>query len=134
MSMQRARRCPLHGTCENPGTIAMWGCVTHKHLVRACRDHEQVYRDYGWIRVREISPRPRQKRAEKGRKAMQEVYVLTHEYSDRSRFQICGVTQSELVVQAWTGAGDNTYAYKITVDQIMAAHPSSGGWQRWVPR
>ena len=44
--------CPFHD-CDGktPGVIWMWGMVTHQHRVKVCRAHEQVYRDYGWIRV-----------------------------------------------------------------------------------
>ena len=47
----KSKVCPYHGRCSNPGRVWLWGCVTHKHLVKVCRDHEQIYRDYGWIRV-----------------------------------------------------------------------------------
>lgn len=50
--MKRPSKCPFRGTCQNPGIIRMWGCVTHQNVVRVCRGHEQIYRDYGWIRAR----------------------------------------------------------------------------------
>lgn len=46
------RRCPLNGTCQNVGTIRMWGHVTRSYIICVCKEHEQVYHDYGWIRVR----------------------------------------------------------------------------------
>ena len=48
----RRRMCPFHA-CDGKtsGTVWLWGMVTHKNRVKVCRAHEQVYRDYGWIRV-----------------------------------------------------------------------------------
>jgi hypothetical protein len=48
----RTVMCPFHD-CDGktPGVVWLWGMVTHKHKVKVCRAHEQVYRDYGWIRV-----------------------------------------------------------------------------------
>lgn len=44
--------CPFHSCGGNtPGVVWLWGMVTHKYKVKVCREHEQVYRDYGWIRV-----------------------------------------------------------------------------------
>jgi hypothetical protein len=50
---KRVIMCPFH-YCDGktPGRIWMWGMVTHRYKVKVCRKHEQVYRDYGWIRVR----------------------------------------------------------------------------------
>jgi len=49
--------CPFHDCGgKTPGRIWMWGRVTHKHKVKVCRAHEQIYRDYGWIRVRRLGP------------------------------------------------------------------------------
>jgi hypothetical protein len=44
--------CPFHA-CDGktPGRVWLWGMVTHKYKVKVCREHESVYRDYGWIRV-----------------------------------------------------------------------------------
>jgi hypothetical protein len=50
---RRTVMCPFHDCGgKTPGRIWMWGRVTHKHKVKVCRAHEQIYRDYGWIRVR----------------------------------------------------------------------------------
>lgn len=64
---------------------------------------------------------------------MTEVFVLTHEYSDRSSFTICGVTESRLVAHTWINGSYDTHAYKVPIDQIMKAHPGSDGWPRWKP-
>jgi hypothetical protein len=52
--------CPFHD-CDGktPGRVWIWGRVTHKHKVKVCRAHEQVYRDYGWIRVYRKTERPK---------------------------------------------------------------------------
>jgi len=65
---------------------------------------------------------------------MTEIYVLTHEYSDKSRFQICGVTQTLGIVYAWISGGDSNHAYRIPMDQIKAVHPMSDGWTEFKPR
>ena len=45
--------CPyIYCGGKTPGTVWMWGRVTHSYKVKVCRAHEQIYRDYGWIRVR----------------------------------------------------------------------------------
>ena len=59
---------------------------------------------------------------------MKEVYVLTHEYSDNSHFQICGITENGTVMLAWVQGGSENHAYKIPLDQIMPRHPNSEGW------
>lgn len=48
---KRKKICPFH-FCDGktPGVVTLWGRVTHKYVVTVCRAHEQVYRDYGWIR------------------------------------------------------------------------------------
>lgn len=43
------------------------------------------------------------------------VYVLTHEYSDRSGFSICGVTEEIAVANAWYQANDETNVYEASV-------------------
>lgn len=57
-----------------------------------------------------------------------EVFILTHEYSDKSHFQICGVTQNDAVMLAWINGGEDTHAYKVPLEQILPTHPRSGGW------
>jgi hypothetical protein len=50
-------------------------------------------------------------------------YVLTHEYSDKSGFHVCGLTESPAVVDAWMSAGKGECkAYKVVPDVIAKAH------------
>ena len=63
---------------------------------------------------------------------MTTIYVLTHEYSDKSRTQICGITMNETVAIAWSLAGDHTHAYKLPLDQIKPVHPDSEGWPEYL--
>lgn len=57
-----------------------------------------------------------------------EVYVLTHEYSDKSAFYICGVTVHLDLAMAWINGGDDTHAYKIPFNKTLPRHPRSQGW------
>ncbi len=41
------------------------------------------------------------------------IYVLTHEYSDKSGFAICGVTQHPELALAWKNANDENKVYPI---------------------
>jgi hypothetical protein len=44
-------KCPFRDCTGKPGKIWLWGRITHGNKVHVCREHEQIYRDYGWIRV-----------------------------------------------------------------------------------
>lgn len=50
------------------------------------------------------------------------VYVLINAYSDKSGFCVCGVTQSEEVMSAWTKASDQTSSVKCDLDGAIARH------------
>lgn len=47
------------------------------------------------------------------------VFVLTHQYPDKSGFSVCGVTMNEAVANAWAigGRGENKI-YRCTPDDI----------------
>lgn len=48
-------------------------------------------------------------------------YVLTHEYSDKSAFHVCGLTDIPAVVDAWLSAGGGEcHAYKVTPNIIAS--------------
>lgn len=64
---------------------------------------------------------------------MSEVLILTHEYADKSGFQICGVTQNYTVARAWALGGNENHVYRVPLDQILAIHPNSDGWSEWEP-
>jgi hypothetical protein len=65
---------------------------------------------------------------------MKEIFVLTHEYSDKSRFQICGATEDLIVVYTWLAGGESNHAYRIPVDQMKSVHPQSDGWPEFKPQ
>lgn len=65
---------------------------------------------------------------------MTEIFVLTHEYSDKSHFQICGVTGDFPVVYAWLAGGNENHAYRVPLNQIKYVHPSSDGWPEFRPQ
>jgi len=46
------------------------------------------------------------------------IYVLTHEYCDKSATHICGITDSTLVATAWYRANseNNVYALGLNAD------------------
>jgi hypothetical protein len=62
---------------------------------------------------------------------MNEVYVLTHEYSDKSSFSICGVTEDVNIARTWIQGGPENHIYKIPLNQILPTHPRSNGWSEW---
>ena len=41
------------------------------------------------------------------------IYVLTHEYFDRSAFTVCGVTEKHTFALAWSNANDENNVYAI---------------------
>ena len=55
-------------------------------------------------------------------------FVLTQEYSDRSAFNICGVTQNMTVALAWVQSGDENHVYELAIDVIL---PAARGAKRW---
>jgi hypothetical protein len=60
------------------------------------------------------------------------IYVLIHEYSDRSAFKVCGITEDRSVAKAWFHAGraaDNreTSVYEIPMANIFA----TSGYTKW---
>lgn len=49
-------------------------------------------------------------------------FILTHEYSDKSSFHVCGLTENPAVVDAWKSAGgSDCKAYKIVPDVLADA-------------
>lgn len=44
-------------------------------------------------------------------------FVLTHEYSDKSGFTICGVTATYAVAAAWYNANDENNVYAVTLEE-----------------
>jgi hypothetical protein len=48
-------------------------------------------------------------------------FVLTHEYSDKSGFHICGVTKSFEVAVAWYRGNDENHIYGLESDEILPA-------------
>lgn len=48
------------------------------------------------------------------------VYVLTHEFSDKSGFHVCGVTDSNHVAMTWTRAGDENKVYACDLNGTPA--------------
>lgn len=46
------------------------------------------------------------------------IYVLTHEYPDKSSFEICGATDSALVAKTWYTASDETNVYEISLNCV----------------
>lgn len=59
------------------------------------------------------------------------VYVLTHEYSDKSGYQICGATENYVVAMAWHRGGSENHVYHVTLDHILDIAPASEGWPQW---
>lgn len=55
-------------------------------------------------------------------------FVLTYEYTDKSGFRICGVTQNYVVAMAWFRAGDEHNIYPVPADRIA---DFSEGWPAW---
>lgn len=45
------------------------------------------------------------------------MYLLTFEYSDRSSFNVCGITDNELVADAWYHANDETNVYVVAMNE-----------------
>lgn len=57
------------------------------------------------------------------------VFVLTHEYSDKSGFAICGVTTNYAVANAWKAASDGNHkVYNVEMDNFKHF---SVGWEPW---
>jgi hypothetical protein len=59
------------------------------------------------------------------------IFVLTYEYSDKSRFYVCGTTANGVVASAWraAGAGDGSHkVYRTQMDSIMGA---TVGYEEW---
>lgn len=57
------------------------------------------------------------------------LYVLTHEYSDRSGFSICGITADYDVAIAWYRANDEANVYQIDYGQVNHWMSGSIGWR-----
>lgn len=55
---------------------------------------------------------------------MNEFFVLTHEYSDRSAVSVCGLTQDANMVQTWLMGSDENKAYKVPLNDV--AHWMNG--------
>jgi len=49
------------------------------------------------------------------------ILVLTHEYSDKSGFGICGVTRNMTVAMAWSCGGDENHVYALDIDVIYSS-------------
>ncbi len=58
------------------------------------------------------------------------VYVLTHEYADKSGFHICGVTESSLVADTWFRANDENNIYEFNEIDLPPQNWMTGvrGW------
>jgi hypothetical protein len=60
---------------------------------------------------------------------MSVVYVLTHEYSDRSGFDVCGATELPIVADTWYKANDENNVY--TLDTNISAKRWTEGVKGW---
>jgi hypothetical protein len=49
------------------------------------------------------------------------ILVLTHEYSDKSGFSICGVTRNMAVAMAWCYGNFDNHVYALDMDVIFPA-------------
>lgn len=59
------------------------------------------------------------------------VYVLTFEYSDKSAFRVCGVTESHEVAEAWFRANDETNVYAIAKGDLTTRWIDGlDGWRK----
>lgn len=56
-------------------------------------------------------------------------YILTHEYSDRSGFTICGVTELRKMAECWFNANDENNVYFIQ-DESIVKHWMEG-YESW---
>jgi hypothetical protein len=56
------------------------------------------------------------------------IFILTHEYSDKSGFKVCGITENPVVADAWRKADNSmqTKVYVGTLDKI-----SESGLPEW---
>jgi hypothetical protein len=59
------------------------------------------------------------------------IYVLTHEYPDRSAFSVCGATKVRQVAEAWYNSSDETNIYPLD-DEHSAVRWMEGikGWRQ----
>jgi hypothetical protein len=57
-------------------------------------------------------------------------FVLTHEYSDRSAFSICGITDNHSIATTWFNANDENNVYEIP-QQVPPTNWMDGykGWK-----
>lgn len=61
--------------------------------------------------------------------APENMFVLTHEYYDKSGFKVCGVTRSGAIASAWLAAGDGQHkVYRVASDVVKNY---SQGWEEW---
>ena len=59
------------------------------------------------------------------------IYVLTHEYSDKSGFSICGITENPKFAAAWADANDENNVYPIEeLDQTMHWMKGFDSWKQ----
>jgi hypothetical protein len=57
------------------------------------------------------------------------IYVLTHEYSDRSAFSICGVTENREIAEAWAHGNDENNIYPVpSMDETKNWMTGFAGW------
>lgn len=57
------------------------------------------------------------------------VFVLTHEYFDKSAFRVCGVTLNYEVALAWFKANDENDVYDCEPGKIVSALEGRAGWR-----
>ena len=59
------------------------------------------------------------------------IYVLTHEYLDKSAFHICGVAENRDVADAWANANNDNNVYPIsTVNQTKNWMTGFDSWKK----
>jgi hypothetical protein len=57
------------------------------------------------------------------------IYILTHEYSDKSGFDVCGATTSH--VQAWTWLRANYENNVYQIQENASPKPYDQGYEGW---
>jgi hypothetical protein len=60
------------------------------------------------------------------------IYVLIHEYSDRSAFKVCGVTEDRNMAKAWFHAGTAMHSRETNVYEVPTVNVfDTDGYKKW---